>query len=105
MYIKVSKVFADFINKSAKEMNLNFKASVVELSENAYNLTVADSWENWEDYNNRTGKFRAIMVEYPANYYACPVYLTTSRLASAFNRFGVKSVEDLKNMIRELCEI
>lgn len=105
MYIKVSKTFADFINKSAKEMNLNFRASVVELSENAYNWYIGNISGSWLDYNSKTGKYKAIIVEYPAAYYASPLYLTTSRLHTQFNRFGVKSVEDLKSMIRDICEI
>ena len=40
MKVKVSKVFADFINKTAKELGFKAEASVVKMSERAYCLNV-----------------------------------------------------------------
>ena len=105
MIVKVSKVFAKFMNQTAAEMGLNFHASVVEMSEPVYNYQVGNITGKWSDYNDKTDKFKAIMVEYPAACYACPLFFSTSRLNTLFNRYAVETYEDLKNMIREVCEI
>ena len=108
MKIKVSKVFADFINKTAKEMNFAVSAKVVEFSENMYRLHVStDVWAayDYNDYNVNNGKYKAIMLTYPENYCACANYLTTDQLTKEFRRLHVATVDDLKNMIRNLCEI
>lgn len=105
MIVKVSKVFAKFMNQTAAEMGLNFRASVVEMSEPVYNYQVGNITGKWSDYNDKTDKFKAIMVEYPAHYYACPLFFSTSRLNILFNRYAVETYEDLKSMIRDICEI
>lgn len=105
MIVKVSKVFAKFMNQTAAEMGLNFRASVVEMSEPVYNYQVGNITGKWADYNYKTDKFKAIIVKYPADCYACPLFLSTVMLNALFNRYAVKTVEDLKNMIFEVCEI
>ena len=108
MKIKVSKTFAKFINDTAKELNFKVSAKVVELSENMYRLHVDCDLFRALDYGDfdictRTGK--AIMLVYPENYFACANYLTTYELNQEFKRYNVSSLEDLKSMIKNMCEI
>lgn len=108
MKIKVSKVFAEFINKTAKEMNFCVSAKVIELTENMYRFHVDSNIFNAYDYNDvneNTGKFKVIILTYPANYYAVPNYLTTYQLTKEFRRRNITDVDGLKNMIRNLCEV
>lgn len=105
MKIQVSKVFAKFMNETFKENGLNYRAEVVTMPENLYHFHVGNVWGAWYDYDHTTGKYKAIRVEYPVNFYACPLYLTTSRLNNQYERFNVKTLEDLKRMLREICEI
>ena len=108
MKIKVSKVFADFINKTAKEMNFKVSAKVVEFSENMYRLHVSyDIFraEDFGDYNYNTGKYKAIQLIYPEDYYACANYLTTYQLTQEFRRYNVSTISELKDMIKNICEI
>ena len=108
MKIKVSKVFADFINKTAKELGFEVSAKVVELSENMYRLHVSyDIFraEDFGDYNYNTGKYKAIKILYPENYFACPNYLTTYQLTQEFKRNNVSTISELKEMIKNICEI
>lgn len=108
MKIKVSKVFADFINKTAKEMNFAVSAKVIELTENMYCFHVDSNIFHAYDYNDvneNNGKFKVIILTYPGNYYAVPNYLTTYQLTKEFKRRNITDVNGLKNMIRNLCEI
>ena len=105
MKIKVSKAFAAFMNKTFKANGLNYRASVVELSERAYFLNVSGTWGDDLDYNINTGLFKAIRVEYPANYYACPLYLSTAGLVREFRSRGVTTFDALSAMIVDMCEI
>ena len=95
MIIKVSKVFANFINETAKEFGKKFHAEVVKFS------TFGDDI----DYDCSTGRYRNIQVTYPYGYYAVPQYFSTGQLVREFRRRGVKTVEDLKKMIVDICEI
>lgn len=108
MKIKVSKVFADFINKTAEELNFSVHAQVVNLTENNYRLNV--DYNIWDaqaygDYNSNKGTFKAIRLSYPDDFCACPHYLTTKELNKEFKRLNVSDVEGLKNMISNICEI
>ena len=104
MIIKVSKVFANFINETAKLRGLNARAEVVEFSENAYRWHVSLS-DGLTDYNPRTGKYKAIQITFPADFYACPIYLTTEQLTREFRRYNVRNINDLRALIQDLIEI
>ena len=105
MKIQVSKVFADFINKTVT----NVEASVRKMSENEYRMNVGSFglWdaEQYGDYDWQTGKYKAIVILYPDDYYACPRYITTKELDKEFKRRGVKDAEGLKSMIKDMIEI
>jgi hypothetical protein len=105
MKIQVSKVFASFINKAAKELGFECEAQVVNLSPTQYQWLVGDTYEGETDYNWQTGKFKAIKVLYPYEYYANPVFLSTARIVCECRRRGVDSEQGLKEMLKDLLEV
>ena len=108
MNIQVSKVFAKFINKTAKEMGFEAHAEVVLLPYEGYSFYTGQSVVDASfsgDYDWETRDFKTIKVTYPDNYYACPVYLTTKGLVEEFRSRGVKTLEELKDMLREMLEV
>lgn len=109
MKVKVSKVFAKFINKTAKELGFKAEAEVITMSERGYRLNVgidaAFDAEDNGDYDWGTGEYRVIRVSYPYDFYAMPQYLTTASLNREFNRRGVSNADELKQMLRSMCEI
>ena len=109
MKVKVSKVFANFINKTAKELGFKAEASVVTMSERGYRLNVGldaalDAEDNG-DYDWAEDEYKVIRVVYPDEYYAMPTYLTTASLTKEFRRRGVSTADELKEMVRSMCEI
>lgn len=109
MKVKVSKVFADFINKTAKELGFKAEASVVTMSERGYRLNVGldamlDAQDNG-DYDWCEDEYKVIRVAYPDEYYAMPQYMTTAFLTKEFRRRGVTTEAELKEMVRSMCEI
>ena len=106
MNIKVSKVFANFINKTAKEMGFKAHAQVIALRSSAYTFaTGVDQWDGERDYDWETGTYRVIEVSYPYEFYATRKFLTTYELTREFRQRGVKNVEELKEMLRDMLEI
>lgn len=102
MIIKVSKRFAKFINETATERKVNFFAEVVEISPDRYSYTVGDLDSGEIDYNSQTGKIRTIKINYPVEYYANPVFVSTDDLTRNFRRYHVQDIEGLKDMICDL---
>jgi len=109
MKVKVSKVFADFINKTAKELGFKAEASVVTMSERGYRLNVGldamlDAQDNG-DYDWAEDEYKVIRVAYPDEYYSMPQYMTTASLTKEFRRRGVTTEAELKEMVKEMVEI
>ena len=107
MQIKVSKTFANFINAVARTAGKQFSASLVRLSPSEYSYTVGDVFDaeasgDW-DYN--ASKAVAIRVDYPSDFFACPVYLSTARLNAEGRRRGVRDVAGLSAMLVDMLEI
>ena len=106
MRIQVSKVFANFINKTAKEMGFEAHAEVIALRSSAYTFATGnDIWHGECDYDWETGTYRVIEVSYPYNFYATRKFLTTHELTTEFKRNDVKDVAGLKEMLRNMLEI
>lgn len=106
MNIAVTKVFAKFINKTAKEMGFKAHAVVITLPSNAYTFhTGTDLWDAGDDYDFTTGRCKVIMVDYPEIYYACTRFLSTHRLTEEFRKRGVRTAEELKEMLRDMLEV
>lgn len=99
MKIKVSKVFAKFVNEVAEEFGKKFHAEVVTRRLRPY--------ENWcdDDYNWETGLVRELVVTYPPAYYACPRIVRTDELVAEFNSRGVKTWDGLKRMVVDMFEV
>ena len=105
MKIAATKVFADYINKAANRMGLNIRAELVYFTENGYTMHVNIWGPNWVDYDSKIGKFKAIAVSYPAEYYANINYLTTAGLCAEFRRRGVRDLAGLDNMLYDMIAI
>lgn len=99
MQVKVSKVFAKFVNEVADEFGKEFHAEVRTRKLRPY--------ENWcdADYNWATDEVRELVVTYPYEYYACPKYVRTDELIAEFNRRGEKTWDGLKRMVVDMFEI
>lgn len=104
MRIQASKVFADFINKTARKHGARFEAEYFTVSEREfYNLF---NYSAFDRYDMRTkGRAAVICVTYPANYYAVPVYVNTAALNQEYKRRGVIDLPGLESMILELFSI
>ena len=110
MKIKVSKVFANYINKCAKEMGFKAEACVETMGESQYVYCVGNVFDAMDfgdiDMNDKGQYvFKAIAISYPYDYYAPTKYLTTAQLNKELRRRNCKTEQDLREMIRELCEI
>ena len=87
-------------------MGFEAHAEIVEMSDRQYGLCVGDIFDAY-DYRDYTpaGNFKAIMISYPGDYYACPQYLSTKALVNEFRGRGVKTLDELKEMLRDMLEI
>lgn len=105
MKIKVSKVFAKFVNETAKEAGKQFTAKVIGMSANEYACHCGLWSDPYADYNARTGKFDVLAVYYPGEFYACPRYVGTEELTNEVRRARVDNFEDLARLIVDMFEI
>lgn len=109
MKLIVSKTFANYINKCAKEMGFKVHAQVINFDRTGYTANVDSVYEAvyYGDYFEKDGemKFQAIQLTYPDDYYAMPQYLTTKRIHKEWASRNGKNESDLREMIKELCEI
>ena len=106
MYVQVSKTFAAFINKTAKQKGFKARAEVVEVTENFYkwNVDIFGPRDD-RDYNWTTGKYKVIAVEYPGDYYAPVRYLSTDELINEARAAGVHDIASCQDMIYNLLAI
>ena len=106
MNIQVSKVFAKFINKTAKEMGFEAHAEVIALRSSAYTFATGnDMWDGECDYDWKTDTYRVIEVSYPYDFYATRRFLTTYELVKEFRQRKVETVDELKEMLKDMLEI
>lgn len=107
MKVKVSKVFAQHLNSIKDYLDIDV-ARVVSMDEHQYRLNVTtDTIEAMirGDYTYDTRMYKAIRIDYPAEYYACPRYLTTKELNDEFARHNVKDIDGLNRMLKSIIEI
>lgn len=99
MKVKVSKVFADFVNETAKEFGKCFHAYVRKRR--------VSVWSNFcdADYDWETSMQRELVVGYPIDYYAGERVVHTDELLAEFNRRGVKDWAGLQQMVIDMFEI
>lgn len=88
MKIQATQVMAREIAKAAKAKGLEYKVKQVMLTDREYGWYVGDIYdaEDYGDYSDTTNKYRAIRIEYPDNYYACPRYISTMELHHLFSK-------------------
>ena len=101
MKVQATSTMAKEIAKALKAKGLDYKAKQVKLTEREYSWYVGDTYdaEDYGDYDYTKQEYRAIMIIYPDNYYACPRYLSTRELKDIFTsgdtleKFMAKVVE------------
>lgn len=101
MKVKVTKVFAKFIETNCAGLS----AEVVEMSHDAYSYYVGSIWDAGDDYDPATGKYKAICVNYPTEFYASPRYISTAQILAEFHRYNVISVAGLVAMLNDWLQI
>ena len=107
MQIRVSKIFASFINKTAKEMGFEAHAEVHSTNGSNYRIIVGDDVLDAWSYGDCVGDdlYKYIVVTYPPEYYVCPMYISSRMLYDEMHRLRVKDEKGLKEMIRDLVEV
>lgn len=104
MKIQVSKTFANFIN--SLKINVVDDVNVVYLTEKQYRWCVAsDIWDAEVDFDYKTGKYKAIRIDYKPNCYANPLLISTKMLNDMYRRENVHTANDLANALKHLIEI
>lgn len=101
MRVKVSKVFAKFIKSNCAGLS----AEVVEMSHDAYGYYVGSIWDAGDDYDPATGKYKAICVNYPPEFYASPRYISTAQILDEFHRNNVTTAAGLVDMLNNWLQI
>lgn len=108
MKVRVTKKLADFINKMAKTGELHIDTAEVRMfSPQEYRINVGDPFdaEYYGDYDMEEGKISAIQITYPPEYHAMPMFITSKELIAASKRFAVKTLDELKSMMKQIIEI
>lgn len=109
MKIASTQAMATLLNKMAKKLDktdIHFRYITLtpEVYKRYVDIEIYNAYDNG-DYNWKTGKLRAIEVEYPDEYYACNRYLTTQELSRIFrwNKVRIKNADDFaKEVIEEV---
>lgn len=107
MKIASTKTMTDFLNKELKKQGVNdMRFRYIAIPQDVYRQYVnMDVWEAEYngDFNYKTGKYRAIEVKYPDEYYACNRYLTSNDLRRIFTRWQlhIKNAEDFAKLVIE----
>lgn len=107
----VSKVFANYLNKLAKQGVLDIDhAELKTFSERVYSLQVGSVYDadyygdyDMDCYGNLV--YKAIVVFYPESYYAVPKYISTELLTTTAKCRKVTTEEELKEMLKDLINI
>lgn len=99
MNVQASKTMTKAINEYFKQNGIPYAAIYETMSRAEYSWNVDIYTEQHEDdFLPASGKMRAIKIIYPANYYACPHYITTRELIKVFR----KSNKTLAGFMRDL---
>jgi hypothetical protein len=101
MKIKVTKVFAKFIEANCAGLS----AEVVKMSGDAYGYYVGSIWDAGDDYDPATGKFKAICVNYPPEWYASPRYISTAQIVAEFHRNNITTAAGLVAMLNDWLQV
>lgn len=87
MKIKTSKVFAKALQEQLKKSSLRYTVEQVKMPPAHFRAFVdVYDFNHDNDYNFNDNCFTVLKVTYPADYYACPQYLTTNDLIKVFRK-------------------
>ena len=101
MVVKVSNTMSKALGKILK----NSTVSLVKMTPDKYSVTVDyDLFRHEQDYDIKTGLFKALMIDYNPELYALPRYLTTRDLVSIF-RNSDKTYEGFCEGVQRFCEV
>lgn len=101
MKVKISRVMASLLDKSIKDCKISF----VQMSSDSYRRYVdTEIYNHDNDIDYKTGKYNAILVDYPPKYYAYPKYITTNDLVRVFRRSD-KTIDGFIREFKEYIEI
>ena len=105
MKVAATTTMAKMLAKAVKDKG--YKVRYITCDAEAYKWYVGDIYEAEDqgDWLPNTNKFRAIEIQYPSEYYACPQYLTTREISNIFRTYRCKSAEDLIDRLVEAVEI
>lgn len=105
MKIAATKVFADYINKTAIQTGKKFQAELYKMSWINYQM----NWDIWTaaEFGDITPdkKVKVIVITYPDSFYCSPKYLTSYYLTKEFRARGIKTAAELQQMIIDLLEV
>ena len=83
----------------------DYSVSLVKMPIDLYRAMVDfDEYSNYKDYSYKTEKFSVIRIDYPAEYYAMPQYLTTNILSKIF-RSSDHTMNGFIDAVKAYCEI
>lgn len=100
--IKATRAMAKEI---AKRIKSGYSVSFERFTYDEYTRFVSIYPEReMDDYNASTGKFSAIKILYPDEYYACPLFLTTNDLITIYNNSD-KTFNDFFRTLNDEIEI
>lgn len=106
MIVAATSLMARNIHKSMRSRGFDGSVSFVRIPLNNYTLVVGGNiYDNERDYDDRTGTFKTIKVEYPSDYYACPRYLTTRDLRIIMTGATEKTYDGFMNEVYREIEI
>ena len=106
MRVAATSLMARSIHKSMKTRGFDGSVSFVRIPRNNYTLVVGGNiYDNERDYDDRTGTFKTIKVEYPSDYYACPRYLTSKDLRAIMAGATEKTYDGFMNEVYREIEI
>lgn len=86
MNVQCTKVFTAALNKYLKAAGRPERAAYKEYQEREYRMQVDCMNNPGIDYKPERGTIAAIMIYYPAEYYAAPQALTTRDLTRIYHR-------------------
>ena len=91
---------SDLLNKTYKR-SMGYEFNYIELSRRDYSILVDYDLLKYEtDYNCENDRFRVIVLNYPPEYYAAPLYITTNLLVKCF-RNSDHSLSDFLNALQD----
>ena len=87
MKIKTSKAFAKELQAQLKKASLRYTVEQIKMPPAHFRAFVdVNDFIHDNDYNYIENYFTVLKVTYPADYYACPQYLTTNDLIKVFRK-------------------